>query len=150
MKEIKQLLAITKSLKEQYGRNFTLDGRLVGDIGEVLVAEKYGLELLPENTPIHDAKEISTGRLVQIKSSFKGYCYFPFDAVPDYFISVKILPNGDLDELFNGTGQYIVDNYIKARNLKPYKNSYYTLSKGVLKKLNEKILELDKIGGGNE
>ena len=59
MKEIKQLLEITGRLKKQYGRNFTLDGRLVGDIGEVLTAEKYGLELLSENTHIHDAFVIS-------------------------------------------------------------------------------------------
>ena len=44
MQEIKQLIAITQSLKEKYkhhNKNFTLDGKLVGDIGEVLVAEHY-------------------------------------------------------------------------------------------------------------
>lgn len=49
MKEIKQLLSITKLLKDNplnHGRTFTLDGKLVGDIGEVLASEKYGLELL--------------------------------------------------------------------------------------------------------
>jgi hypothetical protein len=46
MQEIKQLLSITKTLKEKYNRSFSLDGRLVGDIGEVLAAEKYCLELL--------------------------------------------------------------------------------------------------------
>jgi len=36
MKEIKQLLEITQRLREQYKRGFTLDGKLVGDIGNVL------------------------------------------------------------------------------------------------------------------
>ena len=63
MQEIQQLLAITKQLRDNpkyQGRKFSLDGKLVGDIGEVLAAEKYGLELLPENAFKHDAKEIAT------------------------------------------------------------------------------------------
>lgn len=145
MKEIKQLLKITRSLKAKYNKNFTLDGKLVGDIGEVLAAEKYGLKLFGENEPIHDATEITTGRKVQIKSSFKGYSYFPFRDVPDYFLSLNILENGDLEELFNGTGQYIVDHYIKARNLKPYNKTHYTLSKGILQKLNMQVPINEKI-----
>jgi hypothetical protein len=60
MKEINELLVITQKLREKYkkyGRQFTLDGKLVGDIGEVLAAEKYGLDLLGENEPMHDAVE---------------------------------------------------------------------------------------------
>lgn len=45
MQEIQQLLAITKLLRDNpkhQGRKFPLDGKLVGDIGEVLVAENMG------------------------------------------------------------------------------------------------------------
>ena len=142
MKEISEILAITQKLRENpkhQGREFTLDGKLVGDIGEVLAAEKYGLQLLPANNHIHDAFEISTGRKVQIKSSFKNYCYFPYGHIPDYFLSINIFPNGDIVELFNGPGQFLVDHYISAHNLKPYKNTFYTLSKGRLLKLNELV-----------
>jgi hypothetical protein len=147
MQEIKQLLSITKTLKEKYNRSFSLDGRLVGDIGEVLAAEKYGLELLSENAFKHDAKEIATGRMVQIKASFKNNSYFPFGEykIPDYFLSINILENGDIEELFNGPGTYIIEHYIKPRKLKHYKNTYYTLSKGVLRELNKEVLEKDKI-----
>jgi hypothetical protein len=147
MQEIKQLLSITKTLKEKYNRSFSLDGRLVGDIGEVLAAEKYGLELLSENAFKHDAKEIATGRMVQIKASFKNNSYFPFgeDKILDYFLSINILENGDIEELFNGPGTYIIEHYIKPRKLKHYKNTYYTLSKGVLRELNKEVLEKDKI-----
>lgn len=145
MKEINQLLKITYSLRKQYGRSFTLDGKLVGDIGEILAKEKYGLVLLPENTPIHDAEEKATGRKVQIKSSFKGYSYFPYNEVPEYFLSLIIKLDGSTEELFNGPGQFIVDHYIKEHNLKPYKNSYYPLSKGILKDLNKKVAVEDKI-----
>lgn len=148
MEEINQLLEITNKLRLKYkkfGKNFTLDGKLVGDIGEVLAAEKYGLTLYPENTVVYDGIELATGREVQIKSSFKNYSYFPYGETPEYFLSLNILENGDLEELFNGPGQYIVDHYIKARGLKDYRRSYYTLSKGVLVELNKQVPTEDKI-----
>lgn len=150
MQEIKQLLEITKRLKEKFihlNKNFSLDGKLVGDIGEVLAAEKYGLELLEENAEIHDAKELASGRMVQIKSSFKGYSYFPCgdERMPNYFLSIVINEDGEITELFNGPGQFIVDHYLKARKIKPYKNHYYTLSRGVLEELNKQVAEKDKI-----
>lgn len=150
MEEIKQLLAITQKLKDKYihlNKHFSLDGKLVGDIGEVLAAEKYGLKLNDENTPIHDAQELTTGKLVQIKSSFKGYCYFPCgeERIPNYFLSIQIDESGNITELYNGSGKYLYDNYIMKNNLKPYKSSYYTLSKGELIKLNNMVSENEKI-----
>lgn len=66
-KKITELFAITKELEELYpGRKFTIDGHLVGSIGEVLVADKFNLTLLPNSTKTHDAKE-SEGRYYQIK-----------------------------------------------------------------------------------
>ena len=150
MEEIKQLLAITQTLKDKYihlNKQFSLDGKLVGDIGEVLAAEKYGLKLFEENTQIHDAEELATGKMVQIKSSFKGYCYFPCgeERIPHYFLSIVINEEGEITELFNGPGQFIVEHYIVARNLKLYKNSYYTLSRGVLVELNKLVDKNEKI-----
>ena len=54
--KIKQLYKITNELEQTYpGRKFTVDGHLVGSIGEVIVAEHYGLSLLPNSTKTHDA-----------------------------------------------------------------------------------------------
>jgi hypothetical protein len=150
MEEIKQLLAITQKLREKYihlNKQFSLDGKLVGDIGEVLTAEKYGLKLYDENTPKHDAEEISTGRKVQIKASFKGYCYFPcgVERIPDYFLSINILETGELEEMYNGPGYFIMDHYILKNKLKPYKNSYFTLSRGQLESLNRQVDHSEKI-----
>lgn len=150
MEEIRQLLAITQKLREKYihlNKNFSLDGKLVGDIGEVLAAEKYGLELFEENTPIHDAKELATGRMVQVKSTFNSNCYFPYgeERIPEYFLAIQIDENGDLTELYNGPGRFIYENYILRKNLKPYRNSYYTLAKGELGKLNSEIRESERI-----
>lgn len=150
MQEIKQLLAITKQLRDNpkhQGRKFSLDGKLVGDIGEVLAATKYGLELLDENAFRHDAKEIATGRMVQIKASFNNNSYFPFgeNKLPDYFLSINILENGDIEELYNGPGHFIVEHYIDKHNLKHYKETFYTLSKGKLKELNKLVPKEEKI-----
>lgn len=37
------------------GRRFTLDGHLVGSLGEVMAAQRYALELLPASAEGHDA-----------------------------------------------------------------------------------------------
>lgn len=150
MQEIKQLLAITQQLKDRYkhlNKNFTLDGKLVGDIGEVLAAEKYDLELLPENEKTHDGIQRSTGHKVQIKSTMKGYFYFPFgeNRIPDFFLCIHIQENGEFEEVYNGPGSHVVEEYIKKSNLKPYRNSYYTLSKNRLKELNNKVEQGQKL-----
>lgn len=151
MEEISQILAITELLRNQYGRNFTLDGKLVGDIGEVLAAENYGLTLLPENNNTHDGTEDISGRLVQIKSSFSNRSYFPCNTehIPDYFIAIMINNDGTFVELFNGPGHYIYENYILARGLTANPRRYlYTLSGNILQTLkinvpdNEKILKV--------
>ena len=51
MKEIQELLDITAALKERYKSklDFSLDGRLVGDIGEALVSEMFDLEIYGGN-----------------------------------------------------------------------------------------------------
>lgn len=146
MKEISQLLRITRKLSDKYKRGFTLDGKLVGDIGEVLAAEKYGLELLPPNTEIHDAKEIASGRKVQVKSSFSYTSYFPCNHVPEYFLAIQIMEDGTIKELFNGKGRYIKEKYIDARKLTSNKGRYlYTLRGKILTELNSQVPEKDKI-----
>ena len=66
-----QMLAIVEKLCTAYPhKRFTLDGRLVGDIGEVLVEDAYDLKLYPDIKKHHDA-ECSDGRLVQIKATMK-------------------------------------------------------------------------------
>ena len=144
MKEIKDLLAITSKLKLKYGRRFTLDGLLVGDIGEVLAAEKYGLELMRNNSKKHDAFVTGTKKYIQIKSSFSKKSFFPCSHVPQYFLAIQILNNGDIIELFNGPGQIVQEEYIEKRKLKKGRN-VYTLSGNILQLLNAKVPNKKKI-----
>lgn len=143
MKEIQDLLEITKKLRQQYaneGRTFTLDGKLVGDIGEVLAKAKYNIELLPASTPVHDAIEHGTGRKVQIKATFKGGTYFPInpEKQPEYFLSVIINEEGELEEQYNGPADFLIKNYIEVSQLTSH-NGEYQLAKGKLQNLNSYV-----------
>lgn len=146
MKEIEELLSITSNLKLRYGRRFTLDGKLVGDIGEALASEKYDLHLLPENSPVHDAIENNSGRLVQIKSTMIGKPTFPCNEIPRYLLALHIKNSGELIELYNGPGQKIVDDYIIPRGLLANNGRYlYTLSASILMELNAQVPMNEKI-----
>jgi hypothetical protein len=50
-------------------RAFTIDGRLVGDVGEVIAALEYDVTLREVSQPDHDATT-PDGRSVQIKATF--------------------------------------------------------------------------------
>jgi hypothetical protein len=66
---IANLFATVTELQEEFAadrRKFTLDGHLVGSIGEVVAAYAFELELLTSSSSVHDAKT-ADGRLVQIK-----------------------------------------------------------------------------------
>jgi hypothetical protein len=59
------MLAIVEQLCIAYSKNrFTLNRRLVGDIGEVLVEDAYDLQLFYDVKKHHDA-ESSDGRRVK-------------------------------------------------------------------------------------
>lgn len=65
---MQKLVEIVAELEAEFpGRHFTLDGHLVGSIGEVMAAYYYGIELYRASAEIHDG-EIE-GRKVQIKIS---------------------------------------------------------------------------------
>jgi len=83
------------------GGRFTLDGHLVGSIGEVLAAEKYGLTLLSMITAKHDAKA-NDGRLVQLKTT-QGRSV-GLRSEPDYLLVLKLSADGRIDEVYNGPG----------------------------------------------
>ena len=62
----------TKRLNAEYPlRSFTLDGHLVGHLGEVIAAKEFELTLLANNFPGHDARD-KAGRYVQIKLTAKN------------------------------------------------------------------------------
>jgi len=139
---VRQMLAIVERLCDAYPKKkFTLDGRLVGDIGEVLVEDAYDLKLFEDVKRHHDA-ECSDGRLVQIKATMKNTLTFPADHVPNYYLGVQIRPDGTFVEVFNGPGP-IAGDAVKGR-AKP-KTNLHCISVSALKKLQERVSPADRI-----
>ena len=102
-------------LKQAFpGREFTIDGRLVGDIGEVIAELEYELTLHPVSQPVHDATT-SDYRNVQIKATFKES--LTFRKVPDYYLGFKLFSDGRHEEVFNGPGKVIFDRYVRRANI---------------------------------
>ena len=105
---IRELYSLVHRLEDLFpGRKFTPDGHLVGSIGEVLAASKYGLELLPASTKKHDAKS-ADGKLVQIKAT--QVRSVALRSKPDHILVLKILPDGTSEEIYNGPGKLVWEN----------------------------------------
>jgi len=100
---VRQLCGLVDQLEELFpGRKFTLDGHLVGSIGEVLAANRYGLELLPASAPTHDARA-SDGRLVQIKiTQAKSVA---LRSAPEHLIVLHLARDGSTTEVYDGPGE---------------------------------------------
>jgi hypothetical protein len=97
------------SLKDAFPKKeFTIDGRLVGDIGEVLAALEYDIELFDVLVKGHDGKT-SDGRLVQVKATFKDS--LTFHTVPDYYLGLKLYRDGNHEVIYNGPGKLIYEKY---------------------------------------
>ena len=96
-------------LKEDFpGKEFTIDGRLVGDIGEVIAALEYDLTLYEVLRADHDG-ETSDGRKVQVKATFKDS--LTFKSIPDFYLGFKLYEDGRHEEIFNGPGKVIFERY---------------------------------------
>lgn len=136
--EIQKLFEITRNLEREFpGRKFTIDGHLVGSIGEVIVAENYGLELLPNSTQTHDARS-KDGRLVQIKATQINR--ISISSKPEYMIVIQLFPDGTWTEIYNGKGKLVWDNAGKMQ-----KNGQRPISVSKLKTLMQYVNENDKI-----
>jgi len=139
---VKQMLQIVKQLQSKYPKKrFTLDGRLVGDLGEILVEDTYNVKLYEGLQKHHDGIT-PDGKQVQIKATMQNSLTFPVDHIPDYYLGIKIKPDGTFREIFNGLGR-VAHEAVKDR--KPTKTNLHSVSISILESLNEKVHEKDRI-----
>ncbi len=91
--------------------SFTIDGKIVGDIGEVIAMEVFGLIPLRGNSKDHDMKTVE-GKLVQVKATFRkpashavglGLTKRSFE----HLLVIEFGDDGRYEVLFNGPGAYI-------------------------------------------
>lgn len=104
-----------RQLKDAFPeKEFTIDGRLVGDIGEVIAAQEYDIELYYPTVKGYDGRT-SDGRQVQIKATFKSS--LTFRSTPDYYLGFKLYEDGSHKEIYNGPGQPIHDHYAHRKGI---------------------------------
>jgi hypothetical protein len=135
---IRQLYKIVAELEKHFpGRRFTPDGHLVGSLGEVLAAHYYRLELLSIIEPKHDARA-EDGRLVQIKAT--QVSRVGLRDKPQHLIVLRILPNGEAEEVYNGPGELAWENAGKMQ-----RTGQRPISLARLAELMESVPEQDRL-----
>ncbi|MDM3885998.1 hypothetical protein QSV36_10350 [Pseudomonas sp. BCRC 81390] len=113
---LKDLFSAVSMLQEAYpGKPFTPDGRLVGDIGEVVASLAYNLTLNEGLTKHHDAVT-EDGRNVQIKTTFGTSLTFPVHHVPDYYLGIRMNRDGTFEEIYNGPGRLIKEQLARRKS----------------------------------
>lgn len=115
------------------GRPFTPDGHMVGSIGERLVADAFGLELMPPSNTGYDAVT-TTGKKVEIKATQSRNV--AFRSCPEHTIIIRILKDGTFEECFNGPGELIWRQF-KGRSLPS--NGQFQISISKVKQLNDSV-----------
>lgn len=139
-KGLHQIFFGIDGLKQAFPRRkFTIDGRLVGDVGEVLAALEYDLELDEKSQPAHDATT-SDGKKVQIKATFKDS--LTFSSIPDYYLGFKLYADGRYEEIFNGPGRVISDRYATRKGIG---RTLLSFPIAALRKLSERVPSNERI-----
>lgn len=129
-----------KQLKEALpSKEFTIYGRLVGDIGEAIVQRDYDLTLYEGLAKDYDG-ETPCGKKVQIKATFKES--LTFNKVSDYYLGIKIYENGTYEEIFNGPGQIIANEY---NHRKGFGENLISFPNKKLRELSLLVAEEDRI-----
>lgn len=119
---------------------FSLDGNLVGDIGEAIAISDLGLEKLKPSSKLHDCKA-KDGTLVQVKTTQqttpgKGVGLGLIKKSFNHLIVIQLFQNG-YEILFDGPGTMI--DKARAHKISP------SLSVLQLKRLNADVKPKEKL-----
>lgn len=137
---IQKLFVIMDELNVAFPhKKFTLDGRLVGDIGEVIAELDYDILIFEKIKKDIDGYS-TDGRRVQIKVSFKDK--IAFKGNDEYLIALKIDRSGNYKEVFNGPSRYIIEYY---KDRKDIGAKIQSLPINILEELSRRIPTEEKI-----
>lgn len=132
------LYGIVGELEERNpGRRFTLDGHLIGSIGEAIAARQYNLTLLKASAEIHDAVS-PCGKMVQIKATQVGRV--ALSSEPEHLLVLHLSKDGSATEVFNGPGRLAWHEAGKMQ-----KNGQRPISIRKLKLLADSVIVSDRI-----
>ena len=132
VEDLLALQTIVRRLEDRFpGRKFTLDGHLVGSIGEVWAAYRFGLKLLTASAETHDAVA-PDGRHVQVKAT--GGKAISISSEPQHLIVLRLERDGGAPTVYNGPGK---EPWMAAG--KRQKNGQRSLSLAKLRELQAKV-----------
>ncbi len=135
---IRRLYAVIAELNALYpGRHFTPDGHLVGSLGEVVAAERYGLKLHPASREGHDAIA-SDGRQVEVKATQRARVALRSSC--QHLLVLQMTETGEFNEVYNGPGS-LVWECVGARQ----KNGQHSISLSKLRRLMREVGEVDRL-----
>ena len=121
---------IAKMEKDFPDRHFTMDGHLVGSIGECMASYYYNIDL--ETSSKKDYDGIKDEIKIQIKTTQKSTVLI--HSKPEHLIVLKLLEDGEVMEVFNGPGNAIWEEAGKKDS-----HGYYHFSLRKLAKLNSLV-----------
>jgi len=101
---VTELFRITAELEASApGRHFTPDGHLVGSIGEVVAAARYGLTLTTASAKGVDAHD-ADGNTVEIKATTgkRGVAFRGMEPTAQRLIVLQIDATGEVAEVYDG------------------------------------------------
>lgn len=137
---VKQLYATVNELETMFpGRHFTPDGHMVGSLGECIVADAYNLELKTASNKGYDAVT-ETGLEVEIKATQSKSV--AFRSQPQHTIIIKILRDGTFEEIYNGPGALVWDQFTGKRLPR---NGQFQISLNKLRQLNQTVAQSDRV-----
>ena len=104
-KLIRKLYEVVRELEAIFpNRKFTLDGHLLGSIGEAIAAYYYGVVLTPHSTKGYDGNIGKTKVEVKATQTQKGgrIAFQVGETTPDKLLVFLIKKTGDCEEIYNG------------------------------------------------
>ncbi len=136
---VAQLYDVVSELEAMFpGRHFTLDGHVVGSLGECLAAHYYGLRLLTASSEGRDAEK--GGKDIEIKAT-QGQ-RVALRCCPEHLLVLKLGRDGSFEEVYNGPGEPAWR--LVAHKPRP-SNGQYQISVAKLKQLMETVPESARI-----
>lgn len=113
----KDMVSEVEKLEKLFsGRSFTLDGHLIGSIGEAAAVYYYGITLVETNKKAIDG--VYQDKTVQIKTVQQDSVSLDFSNIkePDYLLVLYLNKSGNVYEVYNGPWDIIQKEALKANS----------------------------------
>lgn len=136
-RHFRQLLQTAGELHRLTGRRFTLDGHMVGSYGEVIAADRFGLELATPSTKGTDS-HTADGRPVEVKATC-GTSVALRGQEPAkglHLLVLQIGSDGEAETIYNGPAELAWD---AIRDKLMPSNGQRRISIPLLRKLQDQV-----------